>query len=59
MDNVKKYKVIASSELRENTTMFLLNESQVKFLKYLYENEYFQEDEKFVFEDEQEFVDFT
>ena len=59
MDNVKKYKVIASSELREDTTVFLLNESQVKFLKYLYANEYFQEDEKFTFEDEQEIVDLT
>lgn len=49
MDNVKKYKVIASSEQRSETTVFLLNESQIKLLEYLLENEYIQEDEKFYF----------
>lgn len=57
MDNVKKYKVIASSEQRSETTVFLLNESQVKLLEYLLENEYIQEDENFIFENEGNFVD--
>lgn len=57
MDSVKKYKVIASSYERSETTVFLLNDSQVKLLKYLLENEYIQEDEDFIFESEGNFID--
>ena len=45
---------------RELTDQIVLNESQLKLLKFLYENDYFKEDTRYeVVGDENKYVDLT